>query len=191
MEQSTQSQPDAEFKISIVGKGVAIEKTVSAALASTIISMLMTGAAAPGLRASSGNSTVGQNEPGAGGGRRRTSIREFLDDQAASRNPDKITAIAVFIEQVEGKETFSKEDVKLKFPKAGEAVPGNFTRDFAWAIQSGWIAEDPQVPGSFYVTQKGHAAVTAKFSKDVQKKLPQDRRGRKKDQTESAETEGA
>ncbi len=185
MQQS--SEGGEAFSVSVVGPGVTIEKKVSQTQASEIINFLMTGKApssAPATAAGGSNSPVGSSN-GAAAHTRRTSLREFLDDHEATRNPDKITAIGAYLEQVEGKDGFTRDDVRLKFRSAGESAPGNYGRDFSWAMQSGWIAEDPQNAGTFFVTKKGRAAIDAKFSRDVQK--PQDRRFRRRGDAESAD----
>lgn len=183
MQQS--SADEQEFSVTIVGPGVTIEKKVSAAQAGDIINLLMTGRTLSAVHGAVGKTTVFDSPSNVAGVQtRRTSLREFLDDHEATRNPDKITAIGAYVEQVEGKDGFTKEDVRLKFRSAGEAPPGNFGRDFTWAVQSGWIAEDPQHADTFFVTKKGRAAIDAKFSKDVQK--PRDRRLRKKGDAEPA-----
>ncbi|MGB7101895.1 MAG: hypothetical protein WBD95_24405, partial [Xanthobacteraceae bacterium] len=68
-----------------------------------------------------------------------------------------------------GATDFSKDDVLTQFRIAREAMPGNFRRDFSWAISTGWIAEDPHDPNRFYITQSGKRAVEGNFSKEVTK----------------------
>ena len=108
------------------------------------------------------------------------SLREHLTATEAKRNPDKILAIADYLERIEGLHGFSKDDIKARFRTAGESPPGNFPRDFSWTVSNGWIAEDAQTKGQFYVTRTGQSAVEAGFSDDVTKtsKLRSSRRRR-------------
>ena len=96
------------------------------------------------------------------------SLREFMNAHSAKRIPEKIVAIGEFLTR-KGTADFSKDDVLAHFRIAREAMPGNFRRDFNWAIATGWVAEDSQNPGRFYVTQSGKQAVDGKFSDDVTK----------------------
>ena len=99
----------------------------------------------------------------------RQSVREYIDAVEAKRNVDKILAIASFLETVRGEETFSVDQIKREFRNARERVPGNYSRDFSWAVRNGWIAADDEAPGEYYVTRAGHEAVAAKFSDEVKK----------------------
>jgi hypothetical protein len=98
----------------------------------------------------------------------RLSLREYLNVHTAKRIPEKITAIGEYL-TTNGAADFSKDEVLAQFRIAREAMPGNFNRDFNWAIATGWIAEDGQNPGRFYVTQSGKQAVEGNFSGDLTK----------------------
>jgi hypothetical protein len=97
------------------------------------------------------------------------SVREFLNGHQAKRNPEKIATIGEYLASI-GVSNFSKDDLLSQFRTARESMPRNFSRDLAWAVATGWIAEDPQSPGSFYVTQTGKIAVEANFSAEIKKK---------------------
>jgi hypothetical protein len=97
-------------------------------------------------------------------------VGEFLHEVEASRNPDKITAIAAYLKRHRGVGRFTRDDVRAEFPRAGEKVPGNYTRDFTWAVTNKWIAIDASAgEGEHYITGSGLAAVDAKFSAEVRK----------------------
>lgn len=96
------------------------------------------------------------------------SVGEYLARYEAKRNVEKIAAIAAYFKEA-GQSRFTSDEVKEQFPHAGEKVPGNFPRDFRWAIQSKWIAVDPKAPKQHYLTGTGSEAVKQKFSKDVKK----------------------
>ena len=98
------------------------------------------------------------------------SLREFLDYVTATRNPEKIVAIAEYLSARESKADVSKDEVLAQFRVARELVPANFSRDFAWALSIGWIAEDAHNMGRFYVTKTGKAAIQERFSREIKKK---------------------
>jgi hypothetical protein len=98
------------------------------------------------------------------------SLREFLDHVEARRNPEKIVAIGEYLTIHENRSDFSKDEVLSQFRVAREPVPGNFPRDFTWALSIGWIAEDAHNRGRFYVTKTGKAAIQERFSRAIKKK---------------------
>lgn len=158
------------YLVSVKGAGITVEKSVSPDVARQVVNVIMGGiatvmgamAAKPGLAAGSHD-----------GATRRLSLREFLEESQAKRNPDKITSIAEYLFTFEDQEIFTRDEIKGRFRLAGEAAPANFPRDFVWAVKNGWIAEDSKSPGSFYVTQKGRNAVENKFSSEVKKATSQ------------------
>jgi hypothetical protein len=172
MEETQIESTEELYKVSIKGVGVTIEKSVPARVARQMINAIM-GDAAPYEPVSSQEMPVARNPLGTGyapaAGGHKTSLREFLDESRASRNPDKITAIAQYIFVHEGADLFTRNDIKGRFRTAGEAAPANFTRDFTWAVKNGWVAEDAKSSGSFYVTKKGGAAIKNKFSDEIKK----------------------
>jgi hypothetical protein len=187
---------EENFTVSIKGDGVTIEKSVPARVARQMITLIM-GGAAPHEPVSRLDASV-STDASAGAshssrpGMRRTSLREFLEETQASRNPDKITSIAAYLALHEEVDLFTRDDIKGRYRSAGEAAPANFPRDFAWAVRNGWIAEDSKSSGSFYVTSKGHAAVENKFSDEVKKATAQPsgrRRSRKAAGTAPAEND--
>jgi hypothetical protein len=183
---------EEQYIISIKGNGITVERSVPAQVARQMINVIM-GGAPPYESVSRPESPVSGRgvdrvAPGVGG--RRTSLREFLDETQAKRNPDKITAIAEFLSEHDEVALFTKDDIKGRFRSAGEGAPRNFPRDFAWAVKNGWVAEDHKLPGSFYVTQKGRTAIENKFSTEIRKGTAQPtarRRSRKPGGTSPAE----
>lgn len=166
------------YTVSIKGNGVTIEKTVPAQVARQMINVIMGGAAASEDFLSQRGASVSRKgtdgvDLSLASGSRRTSLREFLEESEAKRNPDKIISIAEYLLQYEKVELFTKEVIKSRFRLAGEAAPANFPRDFTWAVKNGWIAEDSNSTGSFYVTQRGRNAIENKFSSEVKKGTPQ------------------
>ncbi len=115
------------------------------------------------------------------------SLREYLDEVGAQRNPDKILAIASYILESSSSENFSADEIKNYFPKAAEKIPANYTRDFRWVIANGWIAEHHQNTGYFYITAKGRQALAGKFPKELSKPQPGYIKKRKQSSNEQGE----
>lgn len=97
------------------------------------------------------------------------SIREFLLKYEPKRNPDKITAIALFLKKKMNKKTFSKTDIIESFENAAEPVPKNLGRDIRWALKSGWIAAKTGEDDVYYITGTGQTAVEEKFPTEMVK----------------------
>jgi hypothetical protein len=161
-------QPEGTYRLTLEGQGLSFQQEITADRLAAIMAIALgvTPAAAPSAR----NPNLGATEvPQGMGAQGRVSLREFLDDVAASRIPEKILAIGGYLERQESQSLFTRDDVKTRFRSAGEPQPGNFPRDFSVAISSGWIAEDHANRGSFYVTKKGHQVIDSSFSADVSK----------------------
>lgn len=174
------------YDLSLSGDGISITRRVSEAIARNIIDLVMGGPALKPQREVGVAREARDNIRSAPTSRDRLSLREYLDEVGAARNPDKITSIGQYMLDHEGRDLFSRDDVKARFRTAGEPAPGNFHRDFAVAISTGWISEDPHSPGNFYVTKKGREVLEGKFVANIRR--PTTRR-RRRDGTEVDEGE--
>jgi len=146
------------YELELKGDGISVSRKVSQQVALQIISVAMGGTDIGPAAATRGTGAPRQTSAG-----QVMAIREFLNTSSAKRNPDKITAIAIYLRDHLDRETFSRDDVKGLFRKAGEPVPGNYARDFAVAVSSGWIAEDHNTSGEYYVTNSGEEALAEGF----------------------------
>jgi len=165
------------FTLSLSGGGLSFTQQISAEQLAGVMALAL------------GVSSPSPAKTGAGGGSggsvqakstERLSLREYLDASDAKKIPEKIVAIALFLNEHEGAEMFSRDDIKSRFRSAGESQPGNFPRDFGVAVSSGWIAEDHAARGSFYVTKTGRGAVESRFAADVariQRRVSRKRKG--------------
>jgi hypothetical protein len=152
------------YALTLKGDGISISRDLDQATARAIVEIVLGGTpskGAPSHVSKSGAATLNGQ---------RISLREALDAAEAKRMPDKIVTIGEYLISHAGQEDFTRDDIRARFRAAGEATPGNFGRDFAWTVSNGWVAEDPQNPGHFYITQTGMAAIQAKFSHEVKKK---------------------
>jgi hypothetical protein len=165
-------EPAADsFSVKLTGDGIQLERNIDQATALEILAVVM--------GRSAGSRTQERGES-ASATRRSTarSIREYLDEIEAVRNPDKILGIANFLISEHGYKRVTSADIKNAFPSAGETVPANFPRDLRWAVTNGWLGEDPTQRGAYYVTETGRAAIEERFSADVRRGTGQARRRR-------------
>jgi hypothetical protein len=155
------------YQVTLAGPGISIDQTINQERAREILNILMGG----GL-GSHPNRAGTQAQRAADhqlGTQPALSLREFLDEAEAKSNPEKIVAISQYLIEFEGKSDVGRDDIKACFRTAGEPAPANYPRDFAIAIQNGWIAEDKNNTGRYYVTRRGQDAISQKFSIDVRR----------------------
>lgn len=150
---------DGAFKITVEGDGLSITREIDASALRRVLHVILGGNDVP--EASPDGGAVGAQDSSS---RPEVSLREYLTASGAKRHPDRIVAIGHYIEVHEGRAGFSRDDIKARFRSAGEAPPGNFPRDFAIALKSGWIAQDAKNPGQLYVTRSGQAAIEDHFN---------------------------
>jgi hypothetical protein len=172
--------PSELFQVTVTGAGVELTRTVDQATAVNIIAIAIGGAVAkPSYSYSmtiplspSAGTPHGQGADEAGNDDQldsRITIGEYLDECNATKFPEKITAIGSFLELKLGQQSFTRDEVKSQFRPAGEALPGNYSRDFNDAIAQRWIAEDANEKGQYFVTKTGKAAITAKFDRSIRR----------------------
>jgi hypothetical protein len=180
-----QNQELETYSLKLEGQGISVSRDVGQDVARAILDIVMGGNA----RARPGRTGSEPNDIREERGRPSLSLHECLENSGAKRNPDKIAVIGQYIIEHEGRRDFSRDDLKGRFREAGEAVPGNFPRDFSWALKNGWIAEDLENRGSYYVTKKGKEAIEERFSLEIRKKTYQkkgiSRRRTKKEEKQS------
>lgn len=183
------------FTIKITGSGINVEREVDSPTLAEILTIVLGGDLSGRGNVLPPSAEVGRNKQPSGRSnnteirKERKSLREYFDEVKPKRNPDKIVAIAKFSELKSGNELFSKNDIKVGFRSAGEVPPGNFSRDFSWTISNGWIAEDPENPNSYYVTNKGNEALNDEFSDQVRKSTGLARRSKKRSKGKNDELE--
>ena len=164
------------FALSLEGDGIKIQRSVDRHTALEVVALLMGGSP----------SVIRGQEPGSADrlrGRRDArstgrSLREYLNEVGAARNPDQIVTIASYLIDERGQGLVTSAEIKREFPSAGEPIPANFSRDFRLAVTSGWLGEDPGQAGAFYITETGRNAIARRFSGEVRRATGQPRRRR-------------
>jgi len=141
---------------------IAYETKITDTLAVHIMALCVSGAAVP----SSSGVTSPRDETFI-----KESVAEYLTRVGAKRNPDKILAFAAYLAEQQQKKSVSPAELKLLFREAGESLPANFNRDFNDTTASGWLAQEPQKKGYYYVTRTGMDVVDKGFEKTPVKRL--------------------
>lgn len=149
-----ESMSENPTKISITGKLLTYSDEITINQAAKIIEFLNSGTAGVEGGGVSGESLLDSStkdkKPDS---KKIEGPRDALDVSGAQKNPEKIVALAAYFLQG-GPETFKPDDVKAAFRRARETPPANFTRDLNLAIAAGWVQEDQDVPGTYYLTNK-------------------------------------
>jgi hypothetical protein len=184
--QNNQPQPET-YKLTLEGGGVKVDRHVDEDVALQILAAVM-GGRAP--RLSSRMTAPFPSEtprPDRSRGLGDLSVREYMDDVEPKRKVEKILAIAGYLTNVREVDTFTPDDLKKEFRNAREPVPGNYARDFRWAVANGWLAPAADLPGEYYVTDRGQQALAAKFSDEIKKATGVDKTTRRRRTTKKGE----
>ncbi|MGH9339500.1 MAG: hypothetical protein ACRD1R_07910 [Acidobacteriota bacterium] len=179
-----QEQELETYSLKLEGRGISVSRDVGQDVARAILDIVMGG----NVRARPGKAAPEPDDVREDRGRPSLSLHEFLENSGAKRNPDKIAVFGQYLMEHEGRREFSRDELRGRFREAGEAVPANFPRDFSWALKNGWIAEDSENRGSYYVTKKGKEAIEQKFPLEIRKKTYQ-KKGVNRRRTKKGETQ--
>jgi len=162
-----EKEASSGYKLTLKGDGITVERDISEVLAKDIIAMILGGGNIPQSSPSTQTSAaIQQSHYGKqqnNSGLPRKSLREYLNEVGARKNPQKILAIAGYLVKFMEKETFSVADIKPQFKVASEPIPANLTRDFQIVSQNGWIAQDHEERKMFFITRTGLEALDNKF----------------------------
>lgn len=119
-----------------------------------------------------GTDTVQQSEPSfasAGGivtigTQARISLRQLIVESEAKTNAQKILVLGHHLSQQNPDNTFEITELRQLFPKAGERIPKNFSRDVKDAVSADFISESPGEGGVYFVTNNGELALDDHFA---------------------------
>lgn len=147
---------DLEFKVSLNGPGINVERSLDEADAFNVLATIM---------GKSVDSGVAQNSPSSSDGGQSTrsiSLREFLSEISPSTHVERITTIGTYLHDHKGTSAFSRSDIEVGYRSAREQMPANLSRDISNAIAAG-LLDDSGEKSKFHVTNSGAKAVEAKF----------------------------
>jgi hypothetical protein len=166
--ETPQAEETPEYKLSLKGEGVSVERDVTKEVALAVINVALGGRPAVGAAAThtcvtARRRTGSPAELGAGEAERVTP-GEYIEHRNARTNPEKITAFGVYLRETRDQETFTREDIKGMFRAAHETAPANFGRDFRAALTSRWIASEEGSTDRYWVTGTGQRAVAEQFA---------------------------
>lgn len=158
---------DDEYKVTVEGPGLTVNRTVSKELCDQVVVLLLTGSIGRTQATQRPAALTHAPTTRSQTGEEIHSVREFIDSVEAKRAPDKITAFAAFLRAHRGMEHFGRPDLVQCYEEAAERVPKNLSRDIQWALRSGWIAPKSGQKDTYFLTNSGTKAVEEKFSADV------------------------
>lgn len=174
-----------DFKISVEGPGVTIERAIPEKLAHEILLLVLGGhgsRVAAAANAQMDERRVGMTDADRTSrvGGQECSLREFMNDHNPKRIPEKIAVITEFLEKYRETKFVNRQVLVDAFEEARESPPANLARDITWAVKIGWLAPGKGDPDSYYLTQSGVDAVEQKFPPEIRAKTKVSMGGRKK-----------
>jgi hypothetical protein len=89
------------------------------------------------------------------------SLREAITQADPKTSPETIAVIGTWLMNEEGFEDLSRQDIRDRYQDARLPPPGNYPRDFAGAIQKGFLAPTKADKSRFYVTRTGRKLLEA------------------------------
>jgi len=178
-------EQEPKYKISLRGPGITYEEEVDRAVFDEV-HQLMARRRTQGQNSDS--STGGTNdderrEPTLPYDAEGLKLRKFIDTHNARRNPDKIVAVAFFLQEQSGQDKVTRRELQRKLDLAGYRSE-NFGRDLHWACQVRWLKdlggqkrlrEGKKKAQTLRLTEAGKAAVEAKFDKETLRQSRQPR----------------
>lgn len=150
------------IQLAITGK-LSYSDEITLTQAAQIVAFLNSGLAAGLLPQQLGGNRGGREIQEALAPRSSGSPREALDTSGAKTNPERIVAFGLSTTQQGGKDTFTIDEIRPLFRRAGAAAPSNLSRDFVTAVTAGWIAESESVKGEYYVLDRAAGALDSGF----------------------------
>lgn len=183
------------YKVELSGPGLNLKRELSEPAAHELLVWLLKGGklqggthgSPPAAHVASADTTIPRSADSAPGA--LTSVREFMEEFAPRRVPDKIACFALYLREHRNQKEFSKSDLVSLFQEAADPLPKNLGRDLRWTQSIAWIAPAPSNRDNFYLTKKGEDAVRSRFPKEAVAKTRQPAQRRR--QSDSATPEPA
>jgi hypothetical protein len=151
----------SDFSIHIEGPGLTLNREVEEALVLRILGILLGSKAQTMFTQTSGLQSPAA--PPVVVANLGESPREYLDRAGAKTNPEKITALGLYL-RAQGSESFTARSLRDLFVSAGEAAPKNLPRDIKDTVRAGLLAARPDQPDNYYITNRGETAAAGRFA---------------------------
>lgn len=90
------------------------------------------------------------------------SLPEVLNSAQPSTSPETMTVIAAWLMDTEGTDFVTRAEIAARYQEARLPPPGNLPRDFAKAVQKGFLAPVRGSKDQFYVTRTGRQLLGSK-----------------------------
>lgn len=171
-------------KLSIRGAGLTFDREIPDGLVLRVMNLVITGASDSESR----QQTDDKRDLGSNG--RKEALAEFYRRADPRKIPEKLTTIGSYFQQVMGRGSFTSDDLRGQFRSVNEPVPGNLPRDLKVALGEGWIAEEHDQTGQYFVTRSGLDAVEVGFSADGGRKGGRARRRKRSTKTAAPDSAG-
>lgn len=158
---------EEKVNITLDGAGMSFKSEISPLIAANILKLCISAEHSPSSTIPSPEFTVDSE---------KTSLGEYVHKYEPTTYPEKIVAIAGYLKEHKGKESFSPEDIRPLFRTIGDVPPANFGRDFRNALTNLWIASEDNDPNFFYLTAMGLKALKGNFSGETKKTRKRNRK---------------
>jgi len=157
----------SEVKIVIEGEGLSLTKYTTLQKAGQIISFLGVDQNQPAERSTQGTPSALLEA--------RLQPRDVIVNSGAKTYAQKIAALAQYLRNQLGQNTFSPQELRSLFKKIGDE-PRNFGRDFKETVDRQYINCVDTATDQYELTDKGDGAVKNGFSEGNTKKASSSRR---------------
>jgi len=147
-------------KLSIKGHGLSFERDIPDSMVLRIMRLALTREGA----ADEPTAPLAQGRDAGNGESRKESLAEFYKRAGPKKYPEKLATIAAYMQKILGRNSFTSDDLRGQFRAVNEPAPANMPRDFKTAVGEGWIAEEHDQPGQYFITTSGMETVETGFS---------------------------
>ncbi len=166
-EETLAGEEPETYSLTVTGRGVTVKRTITDDQLVTVLGIVLGGtpmvANTMAPTAMTGLRTQGSSR---GSGRPAVALREFLNQAAPKTFPQKLVVLALYQRESQGKDFTGRDEFKALLQRAGEGIPKNLGRDISNAVKAGWLEEDHEELGRYYVTRTGEEAVRNGFNGD-------------------------
>lgn len=142
------------LSVTIEGEGISIKQQISSDLLPSLLALILGQPITKISHLDATPSQVGVVASTKMPRRTGLSVVEYLNDKAPKSIPDTILVLGRYSEIHEGKEEFTKDDIRKLMRSARIPDPANFNRDFGISLSRAYI-QSVDDGKTFHVTQTG------------------------------------